>query len=48
MTTKELHTGTNGSGDTIWMVVTVDPAGAWKWIERFDTKAEARNWMRWA
>jgi hypothetical protein len=49
MTHKELHEGVGGNGSTIYLVVTVDDAtGRWKHIERFPTKAEAENWIKWA
>ena len=48
-THKEFHTGTNGNGHTVYMIVTViDETGEWKWVERFDTEGEAQSWMRWA
>ncbi len=45
---KELHTGINGSGATVYLVVTVSETGGWKHIEKFDTEAEALNWIKWA
>lgn len=48
MTHKELHEGINGSGDKVYQVVTVDEDGNWKWIEKFDTKAEALSWIQWS
>jgi hypothetical protein len=48
-THKELHEGVNGKGGTVYMVVTVNSTtGAWLHIERFDTKAEAEAWIKWA
>jgi len=49
-TRKELNeTGINGRGETVYSVVTVDSeTGQWKHVERFDSKAEALNWMKWA
>ena len=48
MRRKELHEGIAGNGSKIWLVVTVDDSGAWVWIDRFDTLAEAQNWIKWA
>ena len=45
---KEIHTGVNGSGLTIWHVVTVGKTGSWDHIETFKTKAEAESWIKWA
>jgi len=45
---KELHTGTNGNGNTNYLAVTVNESGDWKHVETFDTKAEAINWIKWA
>jgi len=46
---KELNEGLSGSGHKVWMVCTVNNVtGAWKWVERFDNKAEAESWMKWA
>ena len=48
-THRELVEGWNGSGNTVYMVCTVsNETGNWLWIERFDTKAEALHWMKWA
>ena len=47
MTTKELHEGINGSGNTIWIVATVKD-GIWMWQERFMNKKEAECWLKWA
>ena len=47
-TRKELHEGIDGSGHKLFMVVTLNAAGRWVWIERFTNEAEARNWIRWA
>ena len=48
-THKELVEGLSGNGSTVYMVVTViNETGNWLHIERFDTKAEALNWMKWA
>ena len=44
----ELHEGISGSGNTVWMVVTVrDSDGSWFHVEKFTSKAEADNWMIW-
>ena len=48
MYTKELREGINGSGHTMWMVVSVDADGNWKHIEYFDSKAEALCWLQYA
>ena len=48
MNHKELHTGVNGSGNTVYLVVTVNAQGQWVWIERFDSKAEAESWLKYA
>jgi hypothetical protein len=48
MKRKELHKGINGSGQTIYLVVTVDESGRWIWTERFNSKPEAECWMKWA
>jgi len=46
---KELFEGINGSGHTTWTVATVnEPGGQWLWMERFDSKAEALNWIKWS
>lgn len=50
---KELHEGVGGSGDTIYMVVTVETdivtkIDRWSHIEKFKNKAEAKCWLRWA
>ena len=45
---KELHTGLNGDGSTVWMVVIVRPDGAWDFVHRFDNEPEAKHWMKWA
>jgi hypothetical protein len=41
---NELLEGTNGSGETIYMVFTMKDDRC-IWIERFNTKAEAIAWM---
>ncbi len=48
MNKKELHEGIAGNGSKIFLVVTVNPAGRWLWIERFTSEAEALNWIKWA
>lgn len=50
---KELHEGVGGSGDTTYMVVTVETdivtkIDRWSHIEYFKDKAEAKCWLRWA
>jgi hypothetical protein len=45
---KEIHQGTNGSGETIWHVVTINQSGDWRHMETFKSKAEAECWMKWA
>ncbi len=48
-THKELHEGVSGSGHTNFSVVTVrDSDGSWRYIETFDNKPEAVNWLKWA
>jgi len=42
----ELFEGLNGSGHKVWLVFTMR-GNACKHIERFDTEAEARHWMKW-
>lgn len=44
----ELHEGISGSGNTIFLVVAVDADGNWIHTEKFASKAEALNWMKWA
>jgi len=49
--TRELLPGINGSGNRIWIVQTVTtlPDGRKRyWSERFNSKAEAEHWIRWA
>ena len=49
--TRELLPGINGSGNRIWIVQTVTmlPDGRKRyWTERFESKAEAEHWLRWA
>jgi hypothetical protein len=46
-TERTLTTGLNGSGHEIWIVST-HVRGSLFFMERFDTKAEAVNWMKWA
>lgn len=46
--TKELVEGTGCTGNACYLVVTVRANGSWKHIEKFDTKAEAINWLKWA
>lgn len=44
---KELHEGTGGNGNTIYIVATVRKTdGEWIWQERFNSKAEAMNWIQ--
>jgi len=46
--TKEMHEGINGSGKTLYMVVTVcTQTGRWLHSEDFTNKAEAMHWMKW-
>ncbi len=48
-THKEMHEGINGSGNAVYLVVTVcDETGRWLWQERFTNKQEAEHWMKWA
>jgi len=47
MKTKELHEGVNGSGNKIWIVVTVKN-GLWIWQEYFVNENEAKCWLKWA
>ena len=47
-TTTQLVEGTAGNGSTIYLVVTVNASDDWKHVERFQNKAEAVNWIRWA
>lgn len=48
-TRKEMVEGIDGTGRTMWMVVTVDvETGRWIWTERFTSKREAECWMKWA
>jgi hypothetical protein len=47
-THKEIVEGLNGSGQPVYMVVTINKAGQWDWIERFDNLAEAECWKQWA
>jgi len=45
----EKHNGTNGSGEAIFLIVTVsDENGEWLHIETFTNEAEANNWIKWA
>jgi len=44
---KEKHTGINGSGEAVFLIVTVQNK-QWIWIETFTNEAEADNWMKWA
>lgn len=44
----ELHTGINGSGNTVYLVVAVDDKGNWKFTHTFTNEKEAKNWMKWA
>lgn len=44
---RTLEQGINGSGHTVWIVVTWKNGG-WHHAERFTCKGEALNWMRWA
>jgi hypothetical protein len=39
--------GINGSGEKVWLVVSVTETGAWDHIESFDNKEEAEHWMTW-
>jgi len=46
---KEIHNGINGSGNTVWIVVTVcDTTGRWLWQETFTREAEAKSWFKYA
>lgn len=40
--------GISGTGAVRYQVVSVDETGAWRHVEYFDSKAEARSWLRWA
>ncbi len=44
----ELHTGIDGLGETIYMVVTVSESGRWIHTEYFDTESEALCWMKYS
>lgn len=44
---KEKHNGVNGSGNQVFLIVTVQN-NEWIWIETFTNEAEADNWMKWA
>ena len=51
MNTTEIAEGINGSGNTVWIVCTVRQEATGRqnhWMEYFDTKAEAENWVKWA
>ena len=48
-THRILTDGLDGSGHTVYMVVTVDnKTGNWLHIERFASKEEAECWLKWA
>ena len=45
----EIKEGINGSGETKYMVVTVERGtGRWIHTEDFKTLAEAKNWIKWS
>ena len=48
--TREIERGINGSGDPVFFVVTswtADSGRLMTAVEKFDTLAEAKNWIRW-
>ena len=45
--TRDLTTGINGKGDTVWIVTTMRGQRVLG-MERFTTEAEATNWLKWA
>ena len=47
---KELKTGINGKGNTVWQVVVYKDEGKTviDFIHTFETKEEAECWMKWA
>lgn len=50
-TKRELTEGINGRGAKVWVLATILTSGSRKgrvFIERFETEAEARHWMKWA
>lgn len=47
MKTHYITEGVNGSGKTVYMVIT-DIDGRWVHTERFSTLAEAQSWLKWA
>jgi hypothetical protein len=42
------RTGINGSGQKVWLIFTDSPEGRVNHVERFTSRSEAINWMRWA
>ena len=44
---KEILEGVNGKGHTIYCVFVKQPNGR-EFIHRFETKAEAEHWVKWA
>lgn len=44
--TYELLEGINGSGNKIWCLLGETAHGE-KFMHKFDTKAEAKNWIQW-
>jgi len=47
MKTSEMKIGTNGKGNTVYLVI-VTINGIVNFIHYFDTMSEATNWLRWA
>ena len=45
--TNYITEGVNGSGQTVYMVVT-EVDGRWTHIERFTSLKEAQSWLKWA
>ena len=47
--TLDLHpAGQDGSGRPVWIVFTTNRDGSTHLVERFKSKGEAINWVRWA
>lgn len=46
-TTRDITTGINGKGQTVW-IVTTQRGARHLGMESFTSEAEARNWLKWA